>query len=70
MPSFFNTWLPFIYLYGVGGIFFLSGLVIVKKAGSYDSAKKRHRFWWKVTIFGFFYFMIMHAVLIIAALYL
>lgn len=70
MPSFYNTWLPFIYLYGVGGIFFLSGLVIIKKSGSYNSTIKRHRFWWKVTIFGFFYFMIMHALLILAALYL
>jgi len=70
MPSFFNTWLPFIYLYGVGGIFFASGLIIVRKAGSYDPSKKRHRLWWKVTIFGFFYFMLMHAALILAALYL
>jgi len=41
MPSFFNTWLPFIYLYGVGGIFFVSGLVIVKKSGGYNSSNKR-----------------------------
>ncbi|HEY4755422.1 MAG TPA: hypothetical protein VIH28_05120 [Ignavibacteriaceae bacterium] len=70
MPSFFNTWLPFIYLYGVGGIFFVCGLVIVKKSGAYNPSNKRHRYWWKITIFGFFYFMMMHALLILAALYL
>lgn len=70
MPSFYNTWLPFIYLYGVGGIFFVSGLVIVKKAGAYNPQNKRHRYWWKITLLGFFYFMIIHAALILAALYL
>jgi hypothetical protein len=69
MPSFYNTWLPFIYLYGVGGIFFTSGLIIIKKSGAYNPAKKRHRLWWKITILGFFYFMAIHALLILAALY-
>ncbi len=70
MPSIYNTWLPYIYLYGVGGIFFICGLIIIKKSGAYDSNKRRHRFWWKVTILGFFYFMLLHASLILAALYL
>ncbi|MDT3697096.1 MAG: hypothetical protein ROY99_11985 [Ignavibacterium sp.] len=70
MPSFENTWLPFIYLYGVGGIFFLSGLVIIKKSKTVNFEKKRHRYWWKITLFGFFYYMAIHALLILAALYL
>ncbi len=70
MPSIYYTWLPYIYLYGVGGLFFLSGLIIVKKAGGYNPLNKRHRYWWKVTIFGFFYFMVLHALIILAALYL
>lgn len=70
MPSFYNTWLPFIYLYGVGGIFFVSGLIIIKKSGAYNPNVKRHRYWWKITILGFFYFMLIHAALILAALYL
>lgn len=70
MVSFYNTWLPYIYLYGVGGIFFVIGLLITKQSGAYNPAKKRHRFWWKVTIWGFFYFMIIHAAGILAALYL
>lgn len=70
MPSFYNTWLPYIYLYGAGGIFFIIGLIITKKSGAYNPLKKRHKFWWKITILGFFYFMILHAALILAALYL
>ena len=69
MPSFEQTWLPFLYLYGVGGLFFLSGMLIIKKAGSLDLNKNRHRYWWHILIFGFFYFAIIHAVMIIAALY-
>ncbi len=70
MPSFSNTWLPFIYLYGVGGIFFLIGMKLVKKTGGLNLLNKRHRYWNNVMIFGFFYFMIIHALLILAALYL
>jgi len=70
MPTFSNTWLPFIYLYGVGGIFFVSGLYVVTKAKAVDFSKKRHRYWWKITIFGFFYYMALHALMILVALYL
>jgi hypothetical protein len=70
MPTFEQTWLSFIYLYGVGGAFFLSGLIIVKKSKAVDFEKKRHRYWWNVSIFGFFYFMVIHVLLILAALYL
>jgi len=68
--SFTNTWLPFIYLYGVGGIFFFTGMYTVRKTGGIDLTKRRHRYWYKVMYFGFFYFMAMHAFLILAALYL
>jgi len=68
--DFMNTWLPFIYLYVGGGIFFLMGLIIIRKSKALDMRQKRHRFWWKALIFGYFYFMALHAFLIIAALYL
>jgi len=70
MPSFFNSWLPFIYLYGVGGIFFFAGMYIIKKSGAIDLKIKRHRFWYKVMFFGFFYFVLLHFLLTVAALYL
>jgi len=70
MPSFFNSWLPYLYLYLVGGLFFFLGLFLIKKYGAIDLSKKQHRFWMKVMIFGYFYFAAFHALLIIAALYL
>jgi hypothetical protein len=69
MPSFFDAWLPYIYLYGIGGIFFFSGLIIIKKSGALDLARKRHKFWLKVMLFGFFYFAALHFLVNIAALY-
>jgi hypothetical protein len=69
MLTFFDTWLPFIYLYGVGGIMFFIGMLIIKKSGALDLTKKRHRTWYKVLIWGYIYFFVLHAFLIIAALY-
>jgi hypothetical protein len=65
----YNSWIPYVYLYGVGGIFFIIGLIIVRKAGAYNPKNKRHRYWWKITIGGFFYFMLIHALLILAAIH-
>ncbi len=70
MNDFFNTWLPYIYLYGGGGVFFLAGMIYIRKTKAIDMRLKKDRFWWKVLIFGYFYFAAMHAGLIIAALYL
>lgn len=70
MPSFFNSWLPFIYLYVGGGVFFIAGMILIRKTKAIDMRLKRDRYWWKAMIFGFFYFMAIHAFLIIAALYL
>lgn len=69
MPSFFDSWLPFIYLYVGGGLFFLTGMIIIRKTKAIDMRLKRERFWWKVLIFGYFYFVFIHVTLIIAALY-
>jgi len=69
MPPFSHTWLPYIYLYGVGGIFFVIGLIITKKSGAMDLKKKKHRFWFKILLFGFVYYMAIHFFLTIAALY-
>lgn len=70
MLPFENTWLPFIYLYGVGGLFFLTGMILIRKTGAVDFSKRRHVYWYKVMIFGFIYFVILHALLILAALYI
>jgi len=69
MPPFSHTWLPFIYLYGVGGIFFVIGIIITKKSGAMNLNSKKHRFWFKILLFGFIYYMALHFFLTIAALY-
>jgi len=70
MPSFFNSWLPFIYLYVGGGVFFIAGMLLIRRTKAIDMRLKKDRYWWRVMIFGYFYFMAIHAFLIIAALYL
>ncbi len=70
MLTFTEIWLPYIYLYGVGGIFFFAGMYIVKKTKALNKEKKQHRFWLKALYGGFFFFMFLHAFLIIAAVYL
>jgi thiosulfate reductase cytochrome b subunit len=69
MASLFNTWIPFLYLYIVGGIFFATGLIIAVKSGALNRSIPRHRQWFRIMIFGFIFFFILHAFLIIAALY-
>ncbi|GMU97038.1 hypothetical protein [Ignavibacterium album] len=70
LQSFFQSWLPFIYLYVVGGIFFFSGMYIIIKSGSLNPQKKHHKFWIKTLLGGYFFFLFLHAFLIISTLYL
>lgn len=67
MP-FTHTWLPYIYLYGVGGLLFLVGVVVVVKSGSLDLKKSNHRMWFTVLFFGMVWFMVMHALWNLAAM--
>ncbi len=67
MP-FSHAWLPYIYLYGVGGLLFGSGLIITIKSGSLDLKRPGHKNWFVVLIFGFIWFMVMHALWNLAAL--
>uniref|UniRef100_A0A832DMD8 Uncharacterized protein n=1 Tax=Ignavibacterium album TaxID=591197 RepID=A0A832DMD8_9BACT len=70
LQTVFQTWLPFIYLYGVGGIFFFTGMYIIIKSGALNTQRKHHRWWIKVLFGGYFFFLFLHAFLIISALYL
>jgi len=66
--SFSHAWLPYIYLYGVGGLLFGSGLIITLKSGSLDLKRQGHKAWLAILIFGFIWFMVMHALWNLAAL--
>ncbi|MBM4175696.1 MAG: hypothetical protein FJ213_05925 [Ignavibacteria bacterium] len=69
MTAVLEIWISYFYMYLVGGIFFVIGLLITHKAGSMTLKKKNHRYYFRLLIFGFFYFMILHALLIFAGLY-
>jgi len=63
MLDFSRVWLPFIYLYGLGGILFIAGIVITIKAGSFDLGRFKHKKWMWVLLFGFVWYLMMHACL-------
>lgn len=67
--TFFRTWLPVIYLYGVGGIIFFGGMILILKAKSIKIERPVHKRWLKLLYFGYFYYMGIHIFLTYAALH-
>ena len=65
---FTRTWLPYLYLYGAGGILFAAGIWVVLRSGSLDLRKPKHKLWFGVLFFGFAWYMTIHAVVTLAAL--
>ena len=68
MLDFARTWLPFFYLYGLGGFLFVLGIIITIKAGSFDLKRFNHKKWLWILIFGFVWYITMHMLLMLAAL--
>ncbi len=68
MLTFQHTWLPYLYLYLVGGLFFFLGMFIIRKSGAINLRRKTHRFWNRILYFGFFWFVALHAFFTYAAL--
>jgi len=68
MSYFSHSWLPFIYLYGLGGLLFISGIIITLKSGSFNLKNHVHQQWLWVLVFGFIWYMTMHGVLTLVAL--
>ena len=66
--EFASTWLPYIYLYGVGGFIFLTGMLIIFKSKSINILRLRHRKWYAVLVFGFLWYMAIHGFATFAAL--
>ena len=60
MPDFRRSWIPYIYLYGVGGGIFLIGMFIILKSKSLKLERVRLKNWYQILIFGFFYYMGIH----------
>ncbi len=68
MLPFEHTWLPFVYLYILGGILFSIGIWVVFRSKSIDLTRPHHKRWLFILIFGMIWYMSMHALLNLAAL--
>ena len=66
--DFFHTWLPFFYLYGVGGIAFIIGMLIIIRSNALRLTFQRHLKWLLVLIYGFLFYAALHAFLIYVAI--
>lgn len=62
MPElpFDRVWLPYLYLYGVGGLCFFGGLYLVLKSHALDLKRSSHRRWLGVLLFGLLWYMGIH----------
>jgi len=68
MLDFSRTWLPFIYLYGVGGIIFILGMVLVLRSRSLNLKRRYHRIWLFILFLGFAWYVVIHSTVSLAAL--
>ncbi len=68
MLDFARTWLPFIYLYSVGGIAFSIGVYLIIKSKSLNTYNSKHKKWLYILIFGFLYYAGIHGSLIVLAI--
>ena len=66
--TFYHTWLPFIYLYGVGGIAFLIGMYLITRTRALSLDKIHHKKWLFILVFGFIYYASIHGAFIMMAL--
>ena len=66
--EFANTWLPFIYLYGVGGIAFVLGMLLILRTKALEVSFERHKKWLGVLIYGFLFYAGLHATFILLAI--
>ncbi|MEM7646403.1 MAG: hypothetical protein AAF203_05795 [Pseudomonadota bacterium] len=63
-----DPWTNYLYLYGFGFFYTGSGLFLVLKTGACNLSRTRDRFWFKITVGGFFYFASLHALWIYLSL--
>jgi len=68
MLDFARTWLPFIYLYGVGGIIFILGMVLVLRSRSLNLKRRYHRIWLFILFLGFAWYVVLHSTVSLSAL--
>jgi len=68
--DFLRVWAPYLYLYGVGGLCFLLGIVLILRSRSCRPSRPSDRRWLGVLIFGYFWYAALHGLWTLAALHL
>ena len=63
--DFERTWLPFLYLYGVGGIVFTLGMILILKTKALRLNFSRHKKWLWLLLYGFLFWLSLHATFIL-----
>lgn len=69
-PDLSNPWLNYLYHYFLGLITFIIGIVVIRKSKALQPGRGHDSFWLKVLYGGFVGYMAVHALWIVAALYL
>ncbi|MBC8329755.1 MAG: hypothetical protein ISR76_11135 [Planctomycetes bacterium] len=68
--DFNRVWLPYLYLYGVGGLFFFGSLALVVRSGACDRTRFADRRWFRVLFTGFLWIAGLHLAGNLLALFL
>ena len=66
--TFQETWLPFIYLYGAGGLAFFLGLILIIKTKALRLDYFKHKKWLGLLLYGLFFYMFIHSMFIFLAI--
>jgi hypothetical protein len=62
-----NHWLTYLYQFGVGGVFFIAGLLVILKTGACDLKIRADRIWFSALIIGYLGLVTVFALWILAA---
>jgi hypothetical protein len=65
--DFNRVWVPYLYLYIVGGVAFSIGMYLIIKTRSLNLKKDHHKKWLVVLIVGFIYYASIHGFFILVA---
>lgn len=66
--DFARVWLPYLYLYGVGGLFFSVTLALVLRSGACRPARAVDRRWRRYLVLGLLWTAGLHGAVTLAAL--
>lgn len=63
-----NPWTSYLYMYGLGFVVFLIGMVIIRSSGSLVLGRGRDSHWYKYLLGGFIFFAALHGIWIYLSL--